>query len=76
MKRELLVEICLGQPDAVEDFPFGDHVSVFKVGGKMFALIPTISDRLSLTLKCDPDKAESLRQQYPAVRSSNWVDPT
>lgn len=72
MKRELLAEICLDQPDAVEDFPFGDHVSVFKVGGKMFALIPTISDRLSLTLKCDPDKAESLRQQFPSVRSSNF----
>ena len=72
MTRELLVEICLGQPDAIEDFPFGDHVSVFKVGGKMFALLPTSSDRLSLTLKCDPDRAESLRRQYPAVRSSNF----
>ena len=72
MTRELLAEICLGQPDAIEDFPFGDHVSVFKVGGKMFALLPTSSDRLSLTLKCDPDRAESLRRQYPAVRSSNF----
>ena len=72
MTRELLAEICLGQPDAIEDFPFGDHVSVFKVGGKMFALLPTSSDRLSLTLKCDPDRAESLRQQYTAVRSSNF----
>ena len=72
MTRELLAEICLGQPDAIEDFPFGDHVSVFKVGGKMFALLPTSSDRHSLTLKCDPDRAESLRRQYPAVRSSNF----
>ncbi|MBK02212.1 MAG: hypothetical protein CL464_07135 [Acidimicrobiaceae bacterium] len=72
MTRELLAEICLGQPDAIEDFPFGNHVSVFKVGGKMFALLPTSSDRLSLTLKCDPDRAESLRRQYPAVRSSNF----
>ena len=40
MTRQLLAETCLGQPEAVEDFPFGDHVSVFKVGGKMFALLP------------------------------------
>ncbi|MDE0872279.1 MAG: MmcQ/YjbR family DNA-binding protein [Acidimicrobiales bacterium] len=44
MRRELLTEIYLGQPDAVEDFPFGDHVSVFKVRGQMFALIPTTFD--------------------------------
>jgi predicted DNA-binding protein (MmcQ/YjbR family) len=29
---------CLGLPGASEEFPFGDEVSVFKVGGKMFAL--------------------------------------
>ena len=35
MTRDLLVQICLEQPEAIEDFPLGEHVSVFKVGGKM-----------------------------------------
>ena len=72
MTRQLLAETCLGQPEAVEDFPFGDHVSVFKVGGKMFALLPMRSDHLSLTIKCDPERAESLRQKYSSVRASNF----
>jgi len=72
MTRELLAETCLQQPEAFEDFPFGDHVSVFKVGGKMFALLPFRGDVVSITLKCDPGRAESLRQKYSAVRASNF----
>jgi predicted DNA-binding protein (MmcQ/YjbR family) len=70
MNREVAREICLTQPEASEDFPFGDHVSAFKVDGKMFALLPVKSETVSLTLKCDPDRAETLRQKYAAVRSS------
>ena len=59
MNREVAREICLTQPEASEDFPFGDHVSAFKVGGKMFALLPVKSETVSLTLKCDPDRADA-----------------
>ena len=38
LTAERLRERCLGLPGASEEFPFGDEVSVFKVGGKMFAL--------------------------------------
>ena len=72
MTRDLLVQICLEQPEAIEDFPFGEQVSVFKVGGKMFALLPFGSETVSVTVKCDPGKAESLRQKYSAVRASNF----
>ena len=72
MSRNLLVQTCLAQPEAVEDFPFGEHVSVFRVGGKMFALLPLHSNPASVMLKCDPGKAELLRQQYSAVRASNF----
>ncbi len=55
------------KPGAVEDFPF-DHVTlVFKVGGKMFALVATDEDPLRINLKCDPVKAEILRDCFPAV---------
>jgi len=38
MDRDRLKTQCLALPGATEDFPFGDEVSVFKIGGKMFAL--------------------------------------
>ena len=36
---------CLAMPGAGEEFPFGDEVSVFKVGGKMFAACPLDDER-------------------------------
>jgi len=39
---------------------------VFKVGGKIFALTDLV-DKFSLNLKCDPEKAIALREQFPAV---------
>ncbi len=50
-----------------ECFPFDDVTLVFKVGGKMFALTNLDGD-LSVNLKCDPEKAIELREQYPAVK--------
>ncbi len=57
---------CLSRPAAVEEFPFGPDVRVFKVMGKMFALMPV--DTLSISLKCDPVLAQMQRDTYPAVQ--------
>lgn len=57
---------CLAEPGAIEDYPFGDEVTVFKVAGKMFALLLD-GEPAKLTLKCDPHLALALRQQYRAV---------
>lgn len=62
-----LKELCLEQNAAVEDFPFGPEVSVFKVAGKMFALSDLAADPLKVSLKCDPDEAVRLRAEYPAI---------
>lgn len=62
-----LKALCLGFPGAVEDFPFGDEVSVFKVGGKMFAASHLDSEPLQISLKCDPEIALQLRASYPAI---------
>jgi predicted DNA-binding protein (MmcQ/YjbR family) len=59
---------CLRKPGAVEDFPFGGQVSVFKVAGKMFALSDLDGLPLEVSLKCDPDLAEALRSQHAAIR--------
>ena len=58
---------CLALPGAVEEFPFGEQTSVFKVHGKMFALAPLRSKPLSVSLKCEPELAEQLRATHAAV---------
>jgi predicted DNA-binding protein (MmcQ/YjbR family) len=58
---------CSAKPGAVEDYPFGDNVAVFKVGGKMFALVSPGPPPGSVSLKSDPEFAVELRAQYPAI---------
>jgi predicted DNA-binding protein (MmcQ/YjbR family) len=60
--------ICTAQPGAVEAYPFGPNTAVYKVGGKMFALVPGDPEPPHVSLKCDPDWSEVLRKAYPAVR--------
>jgi predicted DNA-binding protein (MmcQ/YjbR family) len=67
MDAHELKAACLTLPGAVEDFPFGDEVSVFKVAGKMFALCDLDGDPLQLSIKCEPELAAQLRATYPAI---------
>lgn len=54
---------CRSLHAATEGNPFGEGVLVFKVGGKIFAIL----DATSVSLKCDPGLAVALREEYPAV---------
>ncbi len=56
---------CLALPDAEETIPFGPDVLVYKVQGKMFALTQPDKFPSTVNLKCDPARAEELREQYP-----------
>lgn len=67
MKAAELKKICLGMPGTVEEFPFDEASSVFKVAGKMFALSALRGVPLQVNLKCEPDLAVQLRGQYPAI---------
>jgi predicted DNA-binding protein (MmcQ/YjbR family) len=67
--RDEVLDRCASLPGAVEDYPFGDDVAVFKVGGKMFALVALDASPGDVSLKCDPQWALVLRDQYEAVRS-------
>lgn len=67
LDRNALRDYCLSRKAAKAEFPFGPEAEVFKVMGKMFALIPTDANPPSISLKCDPVLAEMLRQTYPAV---------
>ena len=57
-----------GMPAATEEFPFGEDVAVFKVGGKMFATLNVDHPPYWTNLKCDPIRAMDLREEYEGVR--------
>jgi len=66
MDLESIREYCLLKPGVSESFPFGEETLVFKVGGKIFALLSLDQDR-QINLKCDPDLAISLREEHDFV---------
>lgn len=59
---------CLSKRATTEETPFGDDTLVFKVAGKMFALCSISDFGSGITLKCAPEKAVELREQYPQVK--------
>ena len=67
MTRAELRRLCLGRPAAVEEFPFGPETSVFKVGGKMFALSALRARPLRVSVKCEPELGEQLRGTYAEI---------
>ena len=67
MNVEELREYCLYLKGATECFPFDDVTLVLKVQGKMFALIPLSNTTTSISLKCDPELAITLREEYESV---------
>jgi predicted DNA-binding protein (MmcQ/YjbR family) len=58
---------CAAKAGSVEDYPFGDGAAVFKVAGKMFALVSLDEPPGSVSLKCDPGMAVGLRARYAAI---------
>ena len=57
----------LSKPGAEETTPFGPDVLVYKVAGKMFALAVPDDFPSRINLKCDPDRAELLRDDHSAI---------
>ena len=55
---------CMNKKGVTESFPFNQSVIVFKVMNKMFAL-GNIDLFEGMNLKCDPEKAIQLREEYP-----------
>ena len=66
MNIEALREYCISKENATESFPFGDDTLVFKINGKIFALV-NLDSELSINLKCEPALALELRERYPSV---------
>ena len=57
----------LSKPGVEEGTPFGPDTLVFKVMGKIFAITGLDSEDFRVNLKCDPDRAIELREQYPQI---------
>lgn len=57
---------CISLPGVTEGFPFDNTTLVFKVMGKMFALM-NLDGPLRVNLKCEPDDAIDLRERFSFV---------
>ena len=65
MNIEELRTFALQLGEVTEGFPFGEDTLVFKTNGKIFMLIGLDAVLLSMNLKCDPEKALELREEFP-----------
>ncbi len=71
MNIEELREFCLQKQGVSEGFPFYNDVLVFKVCGKVFALTSLAKweeGQPAVNLKCEPEKAVKLRQEFSAIQ--------
>jgi predicted DNA-binding protein (MmcQ/YjbR family) len=67
MDHKTVEDYVLSMPNAERDYPFGEEVAVYKVDGKMFALIPEGKAPVRISLKCDPQLSVLLRDKYESV---------
>lgn len=65
MNVEEVSAYCLAKKGVEGGFPFGETVLVIKVMGKVFALVPLDEATQTINLKCDPERAEELREEHP-----------
>lgn len=71
-----LVDYLLSKNGAAEETPFGPEALVYKVMGKMFALVAWEDEPLTVSLKCEPGQALFLRDVYAAVRPGYHMNKT
>ena len=73
IEHKTVEQMLMELPDVWLDYPFGEDAAVYKIGykeqgeGKMFAIIAEGSKPVKLSLKCDPQLAEILREKYETV---------
>ena len=68
MELTRLRSFLLTLPGAQEDTPFGPEILVYRIAGKMFALVDWQAEPLSINLKCEPELALLLREIHPEVK--------
>src|SRR6202035_1872326 len=68
MNIEMLRSYCLSKPQVEEALPFGPDTLVYKIAGKAFLLCSIHANPFRFNVKCDPDLATELREQYDCVQ--------
>src|ERR1700712_1654289 len=63
----LALRTALAFPAAEQSQPFGEDTELFKVVGKVFAIVSTGTGQSRVTLKCAPPHARSLVESQPSV---------
>lgn len=72
MDIETFRNYCMHLKGVEETLPFGPDTLVYKVMGKAFALTGLDDDQFQVNLKCDPERAMELRDEYPGVIIPGW----
>lgn len=67
MNIEELRDYVLSLKNVTEGFPFGNDTLVYKTNNKIFLLVSLSSTPLQFNVKCDPDYAIELREEYPCI---------
>lgn len=60
-----LRDFCLSFPEVEECMPFGPNNLVFKRKLRIFLLVGLEDHPIRFNVKCDPEKAIALREEYP-----------
>ncbi|MCF6213968.1 MAG: MmcQ/YjbR family DNA-binding protein [Flavobacteriaceae bacterium] len=68
MNIEVFRNYCLQKKGVTESFPFNETTLVFKVAHKMFALTGLDDIEFKVNLKCDPERALDLREEYDCIK--------
>jgi predicted DNA-binding protein (MmcQ/YjbR family) len=66
-ERDAAQATCARQAGAALEHPFGPQAAVYKVAGKVFAIVGADGSPAQLTLKCDPEHGEALRAEHAAI---------
>lgn len=74
MTPDELNDFALALPDVTEEPAFGPGTNVYKVMGKVFAIMQPTADVPQVTLKCEPSLALELRAQFPGVTEGYHVN--
>lgn len=67
MNIEELRDYVLSLKKVEESFPFGEDTLVFKTNNKIFLLVSLSSSPLQFNVKCNPEKAIELREEYSCI---------
>jgi predicted DNA-binding protein (MmcQ/YjbR family) len=72
--REAVRDQCSRLPGAELSYPFGDDTAVYKVSGKMFALVSLDAAPGAVTVKCDPEISVALRGSYRSITPGYYMN--